>query len=169
MYVEYERLLLHTIKNIVMDQGSHKILKTIDKMVRAVGIEPTLPCEKRILSPLRLPFRHARWPLGCLHRAAPGRHWRKSKCLPAGGERLCRDCHALASFAQPRACKRLNSDGLAHHGCTGCRLAETWPVQFRPAGPRLRVRPLRFPRRVRRCPTAAVPRRPRRCGRRHRS
>jgi hypothetical protein len=29
-------------------------------LVRAVGIEPTLSYEKRILSPLRLPFRHAR-------------------------------------------------------------------------------------------------------------
>jgi hypothetical protein len=31
-------------------------------MVRAVGLEPTLSLEKRILSPLRLPFRHARKP-----------------------------------------------------------------------------------------------------------
>ena len=29
-------------------------------VVRAVGFEPTLPYGKRILSPLRLPFRHAR-------------------------------------------------------------------------------------------------------------
>ena len=29
-------------------------------LVRAAGLEPALPCEKRILSPLRLPFRHAR-------------------------------------------------------------------------------------------------------------
>lgn len=29
-------------------------------LVRAVGIEPTFPYGRRILSPLRLPFRHAR-------------------------------------------------------------------------------------------------------------
>ena len=29
-------------------------------MVRTVGIEPTLPIGKRILSPQRLPFRHVR-------------------------------------------------------------------------------------------------------------
>ena len=31
-------------------------------MVRTVGIEPTLPIGKRILSPQRLPFRHVRYP-----------------------------------------------------------------------------------------------------------
>ena len=30
------------------------------RLVRAAGLEPALPCEKRILSPLRLPLRHAR-------------------------------------------------------------------------------------------------------------
>ena len=30
-------------------------------MVRTVGIEPTLPIGKRILSPQRLPFRHVRF------------------------------------------------------------------------------------------------------------
>jgi len=36
------------------DMGRTRIL------VRAAGIEPALPYGKRILSPLRLPFRHAR-------------------------------------------------------------------------------------------------------------
>ena len=31
-------------------------------LVRTVGIEPTLPIGKRILSPQRLPFRHVRSP-----------------------------------------------------------------------------------------------------------
>jgi hypothetical protein len=29
-------------------------------LVRAEGLEPSRPCSQRILSPLRLPFRHAR-------------------------------------------------------------------------------------------------------------
>jgi hypothetical protein len=32
----------------------------LKQLVRAAGLEPALPCEKRILSPLRLPLRHAR-------------------------------------------------------------------------------------------------------------
>ena len=32
----------------------------LGSLVRAAGIEPALPYGKRILSPLRLPFRHAR-------------------------------------------------------------------------------------------------------------
>jgi hypothetical protein len=28
-------------------------------MVPEIGVEPTRPCDRRILSPLRLPFRHS--------------------------------------------------------------------------------------------------------------
>jgi hypothetical protein len=33
-------------------------VSNFDQMVPGVGFEPTRPCERRILSPLRLPFRH---------------------------------------------------------------------------------------------------------------
>ena len=38
---------------------SFTTLSTTGQFVPEVGFEPTLPCEKRILSPLRLPLRHS--------------------------------------------------------------------------------------------------------------
>ena len=49
-------------------------------VVPEVGVEPTRPCDRRILSPLRLPFRHSgqRWGPGAILGGDPFR------CQPAG-------------------------------------------------------------------------------------
>ncbi len=41
----------------VLDQDSKS--KDLKKMVPEEGVEPTRPCDQRILSPPRLPFRHS--------------------------------------------------------------------------------------------------------------
>ena len=55
-------------------------------LVRAEGLEPSLPCEKRILSPLRLPFRHAR-AAGFVHAVGLLRHnFDQGNTLPRHGK-----------------------------------------------------------------------------------
>src|SRR5205823_9395291 len=66
-------------------------------LVRTMGVEPILPVGKRILSPLRLPFRHVRLTVNSM-----AYRQERSEDNSRGGQALPPGCHPLR-WAETRA------------------------------------------------------------------